>query len=145
MSRRVLALVVALWTLVSWGGRIGLLTDAETGDAWNWIRIAGSLAVGLGTAGVFTFRPSAARWVAWPFGAFTTLLWTRSLWTVWTEPNPPAFRLVHTGLAVAWFGLAVAVGRAAYYTNSPPVSETDRAAPGGRIAANRETTSSTDR
>lgn len=109
-----LALVAAgVWQFVSWGGRISLLTDAETADPWNWFRIGGSLAVGAAVlavgVGLVRRRPVALS-VAWAYLAVGLVTWSRSLVNVWTEPNTLGFRLVHTALALAtWVLGAVAV------------------------------------
>lgn len=110
MSPRLLAVLVAAWTLVSWGGRIGLLTAPELDDPWSLVRIGGSLLVGLTTAAVLAFAPEpAARWAVglrWVFVAWTVLLWSRSVVVTWVAPPSIAFGVVHTVLAVGWFLLA---------------------------------------
>ncbi len=108
---RVVLVAAALWQVVAWGGRISLLTDAETSDWWNWFRIGGSLLVGVAVALVgigLVRRARPARVVAWAYLAVGLVTWTRSLVNVWTEPNSTAFRLVHTGLALVTWGLGVA-------------------------------------
>lgn len=106
MPTRLLAALVAAWTLLSWGGRIGLLTTAEVDDPWSLLRIGGSLLVGLATAGLLALAPDRADWLRWVFVAWTVLLWSRSLVVTWTDPPSMAFGLVHTVLAVGWFLLA---------------------------------------
>lgn len=106
MSNRLLAVLVAVWTLVSWGGRIGLLTSAELDDPWSLVRIAGSLSVGLATAALLALTPHRADWLRWTFVAWNLVLWARSLVVTWMDPPSVAFRLVHTVLAVGWFLLA---------------------------------------
>lgn len=106
-----LALVAAgIWQFVSWGGRISLLTDAETGDPWNWFRIGGSLAVGAAVLAVglgLVRRHAVARISAWAYLVVGLVTWSRSLVNVWTEPNTLGFRLVHTALALATWLLGV--------------------------------------
>ncbi|MBY5163554.1 hypothetical protein [Salsipaludibacter albus] len=106
MSNRLLAVAVAAWTLVSWGGRIGLLTSAETDDPWALVRIGGSLVVGLATAGLLATRPGRADWLRWLFVGWTVALWTRSVVVTWIDPPSLAFALVHTVLGAGWFLLA---------------------------------------
>lgn len=106
MSPRVLAVVVLGWTLVSWGGRIGLLTDAEVTDPEDLLRIGGSLLIGWVTSGVLWWAPDRAREIRWLFVAWTVVLWTRSLVVTWLDPPSIAFGLVHTVLAIGWFLLA---------------------------------------
>ncbi len=106
MSTRLLAVLVATWTLVSWGGRIGLLTGAEAADPWTLVRIGGSLAVGLATATLLAVAPDRARWLRWLFVGWTVLLWTRSLVVTWIDPPSVALGVVHTVLAAGWFALA---------------------------------------
>ncbi len=106
-----LALVAAgIWQFVSWGGRISLLTDAETADPWNWFRIGGSLAVGAAVLAVgigLVRRRPVALTLAWAYLAVGLVTWSRSLFNVWTEPNTLGFRLVHTALALATWLLGV--------------------------------------
>lgn len=101
------AVAIAVWTLIAWGGRIGLLVG-EAGPG-AWLRIAGSLAVGLVTA--FTLlAPRLApvrRPVLMAFATFTGVLWTRSLYVNWVGSGSVPFKLVHTVLAVGFLALAV--------------------------------------
>ncbi len=108
---RVVLLAAALWQVVAWGGRISLLTDAETADWWNWFSIGGSLLVGLaaGLVGLGLIRRlGVARLAAWAYLVVGLITWTRSLANVWTEPNSMGFRLVHTALALVTWGLGAA-------------------------------------
>lgn len=108
-SRTWLAIAIAVWTLLSWGGRIRLLTDAEQGDLANWVRIGGSLVVGLAAAGVVFWAQGSGleRWVLTLFAAWSVVLWVRSLITVWSGDQSLAFKTVHTVLAAGFFVLAV--------------------------------------
>ncbi len=106
MSERVLAIVVLGWTLVSWGGRIGLLADAELTDPGDLLRIGGSLLIGWVTSGILWWAPDRANEVRWLFVAWTVVLWTRSFVVTWLDPPSLAFALVHTVLAIGWFLLA---------------------------------------
>lgn len=102
MSHRRLAVLVAVWALVTWGGRIGLL---QGGAGWlDWTRIVGSLAVAA-TATALLWR---GRWspVLWVYSGFTTLIWVTSLVSVWSGDHPLGFRLVHSVLAAASLALA---------------------------------------
>jgi hypothetical protein len=149
MSRRLLPWAILVWTATSWGGRIGLLTDAESADAGSWARIGGSLAVGVLVWAALALD-RLARPAAWLFAAWTAGVWGRSLVAVWTQPNSANFRLVHSVLAAVWFVLAILAVR---HFGSPPAPDqagsgtrsTSGAGPGGRISESRSTTSSTDR
>lgn len=147
---RLIPWAILVWTLVSWGGRIGLLTEPETADPASWARIAGSLAVGT-VASVLLLTGRRRRLASWVFAAWTGAIWGRSLLVVWTEANTAGFRLVHTALAVVWFALAVLAVRV-YGFRRPPAVEAgsgprsaEEAGPGGRISTRRSTTSSTER
>ncbi len=143
ISRRTLGWVIAAWTLISWGGRIGLLTDADTADLWSWLRIGGSLALGLVTAAAFV-SGRVVRGTGYVFAVWTGFVWVRSLVTVWTEPNTPAFRLVHTALALVWFALVAGTVRAVQATGSA-AGAIGVETPGGTSSPSRDTTSSIER
>lgn len=108
VSRTVLAVAIAAWTLLTWGGRIRLLTDAEQADLANWARIGGSLLIGaLAVLVLFVAQGGAAeRWVLTLFAVWSIALWGRSLLVVWTGDESMAFKAVHTVLAVGFFVLA---------------------------------------
>lgn len=143
ISRRTTGLIILLWTLVSWGSRVGLLTGTDAADAGSWFRIGGSLFIGLLTAGAF-FSSRGVRPLGWVFAVWTTAVWTRSSVTVWAEPNTTSFRLVHTGLAIVWCLLVVLAIRKGQGTGAATGAE-DPGVPGGTIAASRDTTSPIDR
>lgn len=107
-SRTWLAVAIAAWTLLSWGGRIRLLTDAEQGDLANWARIGGSLVIGLTAAAVIFWAQGSGleRWGLTLFAAWSVAVWARSLITVWSGDQPAAFKTVHTVLAAGFFVLA---------------------------------------
>lgn len=107
-SRIVLALAIGVWTLLTWGGRIRLLTDAEQSSASNWARIGGSLIIGLVAAAVLVWASGGGveRWVLTLFAAWSTVIWLRSLITVWAGDNSLPFKLVHTVLAAGFFVLS---------------------------------------
>lgn len=104
--RVVLGVAIAVWTLAAWGGRIGLLTNGE--GLWAWVRIGGSLAIGLFAAATLLIPQleGARRWALLLFSIFTVLLWARSLWVTWVGDGSLPFKLVHTVLAVGFFALA---------------------------------------
>lgn len=108
ISRTLLAVLIAVWTLISWGGRIRLLTDAEQGDLGNWLRIGGSLLVGaVAVAALLAWPHSGAeRWLLTLFAGWTAAIWLRSLVTVWLGEQSLAFKVVHTGLAAGYLALA---------------------------------------
>jgi hypothetical protein len=108
-----LAAEVLLWTVVAWGGRIGLLTD---GDGWSdLLRIGGSLLIGLATA-IALAMPSLRHRAApmfYLFAFWTTALWLRSMVVTWTGSGSLPFKLVHTVLAIGFFILAYLVWKVA--------------------------------
>lgn len=108
IGRPALAIAILIWTALTWGGRLRLLTDAEQSDLDNWTRIGGSILIGLAAALVLWLVPASGveRWVLSAFAAWSTLIWLRSLITVWTDDNSTAFKLVHTVLAAGFFALA---------------------------------------
>lgn len=101
-----LAAAIAAWTLLAWGGRIGLLTSDEGIGAW--IRIGGSLVIGLFAAAALVFPQLEAvrKPSLYVFAIFTVVLWARSLFVNWTGDGSVPFKLVHTVLALGFFGLA---------------------------------------
>jgi hypothetical protein len=100
---------VLLWTLVAWGGRIGLLTD---GDGWaDLLRIGGSLLFGLATALALAVPSVRLRGVPlfYFFCLWTAVLWGRGLVVNWSGTGSLPFKLVHTVLAIGFFILIVPV------------------------------------
>jgi hypothetical protein len=97
------------WTVVAWGGRIGLLTDG-VGSA-DFLRIGGSLLIGLATA--LALAMPSVRLRALPmyyvFCVWNVVLWGRSLVVNWTGTGSLPFKLVHAVLAIGFFILVVSV------------------------------------
>lgn len=143
MSRRSLGWSILVFTSVSWGGRVGLLTGPDAADLGAWLRIGGSMLVGT-AAGIALVTDRAARPAAVVFGLWTIPIWIRSLYTVWTETNTTGFRMVHTVLAALWFALAVMALRWVQLTGSGSGARST-GVPGARISPSRDTTSSIDR
>lgn len=104
--RVALGIAIAVWTLAAWGGRIGLLANGE--GIWAWVRIGGSLVIGLfAAATLLTPQLEGARRPALiVFSVFTVVLWARSLWVNWVGDGSLPFKLVHTVLALGFFALA---------------------------------------
>ena len=102
-----LAISITAWTLIAWGGRIGLLTSEEGAGAW--IRIGGSLLIGLFASATLVIPQ--LEWVRKPaliiFSVFTVALWLRSLVVNWTGDGALPFKMVHSLLAAGFFVLAV--------------------------------------
>lgn len=107
LSRTILSVAIAAWTLLSWGGRIRLLTEMEQ-DLGNWLRIGGSLLVGAAAVAVLLLAEGSSleRWTLTVFAAWSTVLWLRSLTSVWTGDQSMAFKTVHTVLAAGFFFLS---------------------------------------
>lgn len=101
-------MAVGGWALLTWGGRVGLLTGSEASDPVTWLRVGGSLlAAGLGVWGLLRARTGGV----WVYAVVTAAVWVTSLISVWTTPNTVGFRAVHTLLAAVSGGLAVAAVR----------------------------------
>lgn len=105
--RIALAVAIAVWTLVAWGGRIGLLTSTDGLGAW--LRIGGSLAIGLFAAATLVVPQleGGRRAGLIVFAVFTVVLWVRSLVVNWLGDGSMPFKLVHTVLAFGFFALAM--------------------------------------
>lgn len=103
--RVALAMAIGVWTLVAWGGRIGLLTSGEGPGAW--LRIGGSLLIGLFATAALLFPQleTMRRPALIAFSVFTVILWVRSLIVNWTGDGSLPFKLVHTVLALGFFAL----------------------------------------
>lgn len=104
--RVALGVAIIVWTLVAWGGRIGLITSGEGIGAW--LRIGGSFAVGLFAAATLLIPQleSARRPALVVFAVFTVVLWVRSLVVNWVGDGSLPFKVVHTVLALGFFALA---------------------------------------
>lgn len=104
--RVALATAITIWTLIAWGGRIGLLTSGEGRGAW--LRIGGSLAIGLFTATTLVIPQfeGVRRAALIVFAIFTVIVWLRSLIVNWLGDGSMPFKLVHTVLALGFFALA---------------------------------------
>lgn len=107
ISRTVLAVAIGAWTLFAWGGRIRLLTQGEQ-DLANWLRIGGSLLVGVvAVVGlIMAGGGGLERWALTLFAAWSAGIWLRSLVLVWTGEQSLGFKIVHTVLAAGFFILA---------------------------------------
>ena len=102
-----LAVSVVAWTLLAWGGRIGLLTEGEAA-AWDWLRIGGSILIGLGAGAALYFLEGGGvrSAILYVFAAWTVVIWGRSMVVNWAGSGSLPFKLVHTALAVGFFVLA---------------------------------------
>jgi hypothetical protein len=102
-----LAIAVAGWTLLAWGGRIGLLVGGE--GFGSWMRIGGSILIGLFAASTLVLPrlESIRRPTLVVFALFTAVLWARSMYVNWTGSGSLPFKLVHTVLAMGFYGLAL--------------------------------------
>lgn len=102
-----LASSIVVWTLVAWGGRIGLLTEGEAA-AWDWLRIGGSIVIGLAAGAALYFLDGGVvrSSVLYGFAIWTFVIWGRSLVINWTGSGSLPFKLVHTALAIGFFVLA---------------------------------------
>ena len=105
-SRWALAVAIVALTLIAWGGRIGLLTGAES--RWSWLRIVGSLLFGLLAALSLVVpqmatsrRPLLLWWALW-----SVVIWARSVIVNWLGSGSLPFKLVHTVLAAGFFIVA---------------------------------------
>lgn len=83
------------------------MSEAEQGDVGNWVRIGGSLLIGAAAVAVLVAaRGALERWVLTVFSVWSTVIWVRSLLTVWSGVESAAFKAVHTLLAVGFLLLA---------------------------------------
>jgi hypothetical protein len=107
-SRRrwILAAAIIVWTAVAWGGRIGLLVGGA--DQWAWVRIGGSIGLGLLAGTALAVAPSSrlTGWFLAVFAGWVVVIWSRSLIVNWVGSGSLPFKLVHTVLAVGFFALA---------------------------------------
>jgi len=103
--RVALAVAIAAWTLAAWGGRIGMLASGEGVGAW--LRIGGSLAIGLFAAATLAVPQleGARKPALIVFSVFTVVLWIRSLIVTWVGYGSLPFKMVHTVLALGFFAL----------------------------------------
>lgn len=103
--RTALGIAIAVWTLLAWGGRIGLLVDGDGMGAW--IRIGGSIVIGLFAAATLVFDQlePARRAALVVFALWCLVIWSRSLFVNWTGDGSLSFKLVHTVLGVGFFVL----------------------------------------
>lgn len=114
IPRRALGIVIIAWALVSWGGRIGLLTGPESADLVTWLRIGGSLVTAAIAAAALIFDAPWIRPATWLYAGTVAAIWSTSLASVWADgSNSAGFRLVHTVLAAISLSLAVLAIRAA--------------------------------
>lgn len=118
LPRTILAIGIAAWTLLSWGGRIRLLTEAEQ-DVGNWLRIGGSLLIGAAAVAVLFIvdRTGWERWVLTVFAAWSTVIWLRSVVSVWSGDQSLPFKAVHTILALGFFFLSYQAIRVGWGSN----------------------------
>lgn len=114
IPRRALGIVIIAWVLVSWGGRIGLLTGPESADLVTWLRIVGSIVTAAIAAAALIFEAPWMRPAMWLYAGTAAAIWFTSLAAVWADAsNSTGFRLVHTVLAAISLGLAALAIRAA--------------------------------
>lgn len=123
-TRWTLAVTVVVWTLIAWGGRIGLLTGFE--DWGAWIRIGGSILIGLIAAFslVVPWLYPVTHPVLIVLAIWSSLVWARSLFVTWVGSGSFAFKLVHTILAGGFF--AISWWAAVTATRGNPVSAPDQ-------------------
>lgn len=121
-----LAIAIAALTLAAWGGRIGLLTEGEAG-VWDWVRIAGSLLIGLLAAAVLLVPAleSVRTPALYLFALWSVVLWGRALIVNWAGDGSLPFKLVHTVLAIGFVALAA---WAVYFVQTTPIPEEEAAA-----------------
>jgi hypothetical protein len=105
----VLPLVAALWTLFVWGGRIGLLTDAESAALRTWMRVGVSLLFVAAlpvAAWMEGRRPRQAAAIDLLFGAWMAVIWIPDAVGLFGGGRSAGFVIVHLILAAVSLGLA---------------------------------------
>ena len=124
--RPALGAAIVLWTLIAWGGRIGLLTEGEA-DTATWVRIVGSIVIGVvtGVSLMLSSLEPFSRAAVWVFAAWTIVLWSRSLYVNWTGSGSLPFKLVHTALAIGFAVLAWLAVTGAATTGGDPIASPD--------------------
>ncbi len=111
----------ALWTLVVWGSRIGLVEEGASW--WSWARIAVSLGFGaallivwLRPAGI---RPALAVAIMMGYAGWMVVVWIPSLVDTLGADEELGFRLVHLALGVISLASGAVIGdvarRLAFY------------------------------
>lgn len=121
IARRTLAVVIAAWALITWGGRVGLLVGGE--GVWAWVRIAGSLVVAAAATHALWRSTTALRANIAVYTGFTFVVWSMSAVSVLSDPSSTAaFKAVHVVLATVSIVIAVVAWNVAV-RRSGPVSE----------------------
>lgn len=108
IPQRTLGITIIGWSLITWGGRIGLLTGAESDQIWTWVRIAGSLVTAFAAGIGLLMALGAVRVLVAVYGALAVVVWGTSLVSVFGDAETTAaFKLVHSVLAVISLALAL--------------------------------------
>ncbi len=111
------ALGAAIWTFIAWGSRIDFITSDDARDPWNWIRIGGSLLLGVALVVI-----AVALWRGLPFtrtvglvlltfAGLMIIIWIRSVFSVLNDDESLAFKLVHIVLAAVSIGFGAILAR----------------------------------
>lgn len=132
MSHRTLAALIAVWAVITWGGRIGLLAGDETLGAKA--RIAISLLSAAGAVAGLVLRHPWQRPAVGLYVAVTLAVWLTSVVSVLGDPtSSPAFKGVHVVLATVSIALAAAAGRLVFRRSEPePERRSEAPSPTGR-------------
>lgn len=111
IPQRSLGIAIIVWSLITWGGRIGLLTGDETTDPMVWFRIVGSL-VTAALAGLALIGDR--RWVMLAVVGYSLValgVWGTSIVAVLPDMTASLqFKMIHTvlaGVSLVLAGLAL--------------------------------------
>ena len=104
MSNRLLAVLIGVLAVVTWGTRINLLTGSA--DPTTWLRVGASIVAAAGAVVGLLRVGRRSRALVATYVAVTAIVWVGSLVSVWTTEHPLGFRLVHTALAAVSLVLA---------------------------------------
>ena len=118
IAHRALAALIGVWALITWGGRIGLLSGDET------VLAKARIAVSLLAAAAAVIGLLMDRWWTKPtvglYVGVTLAVWVTSIVSVVGDPAPSgAFNAVHLALAGVSIALAAGAWRVVFKRSEP--------------------------
>lgn len=116
----------ALWTLVVWGSRIGLVEDGSSW--WSWARIAVSLGFGAALLIVWLrpdgIRPALTVAIMAGYAGWMVVVWIPSLIDTLGADEGLGFRLVHLALGIISLASGAVIGGSARRLAFYPLTST---------------------